>query len=660
LQTVYTGSKTINTGKLLAGTGLNVELMPSLPILAGNTSIKVWLNAPLDSLVYDDTIRHTYYSEKLALPIDENFNSTSMPYEFKSTPDNASGWQPYTPVGGTQPQPNMGSSMLRYAGARGTMAKLSTSYQIDMYGAVNPKMILWYYHDTTSNERDNSYTDVNVILDGGAPQTILHLLKRSGPHGWVADTIDLSPYTNAQCALIEFESMNKYDGSAQYIDRIIITSEEDLEVSRIVVSPSVTACDFTNKKIEVVISTRTTQAIDFSKHPNTKIALVIQKPGRSDTLYSQPLQGVIAGRTSETILIPSNIDFVVGVNTLKAFLTNSLDGNKSNDTIRQPLVVDINPSVSLRIVPFNNRQPKDRIVGQDVWIKNTGNMDLSKLAVIFNIMDEKYDNVLTTIHDTVYGTISKGDSVKITFEYRTPILENYKVNAKVSLTCAPALVKHDTIIRESVDMEDLLIERIVKPQAGTTDAVGASNQVEVLLRNTYDNDFQDVIITARIEDANGDLINNLELRDVISLIRGDTAINHQFTKTYTVPEVSSYFIKVFLGKQDEYPQNDTVVSEERHTSLVGIVKGVEKTFALQQNIPNPAKNTTTIEYSIPASGEVIFKVQTVSGQILHTEVFQSEAGKQFIELDTRNFAAGVYFYSVEYNEQKLVKRMIKR
>ena len=64
-----------------------------------------------------------------------------------------------------------------------------------------------------------------------------------------------------------------------------------------------------------------------------------------------------------------------------------------------------------------------------------------------------------------------------------------------------------------------------------------------------------------------------------------------------------------------------------------------------------------IEYSIPSSDEVVFKVQSVSGQVLYTQTIQSEAGKQIIELNTSDFAAGVYFYSMEYKGQKLVRRM---
>ena len=82
------------------------------------------------------------------------------------------------------------------------------------------------------------------------------------------------------------------------------------------------------------------------------------------------------------------------------------------------------------------------------------------------------------------------------------------------------------------------------------------------------------------------------------------------------------------------------------------------TFTLGQNIPNPAQGLTTIGYSIPKAGEVIFNIYTVSGQVLHTDTLQSRAGRHVIELNTSSFASGVYFYSIEYQGQKLVKRLI--
>jgi hypothetical protein len=98
---------------------------------------------------------------------------------------------------------------------------------------------------------------------------------------------------------------------------------------------------------------------------------------------------------------------------------------------------------------------------------------------------------------------------------------------------------------------------------------------------------------------------------------------------------------------------------KRYTESVGIEtwKDVEG-FTLSQNIPNPANNRTRIDYSIPEAGEVIFNVHSVSGQLLYSQTIEANNGKQSLELNTSSFAAGIYFYSIEYKGQRLVKRMM--
>jgi len=45
---------------------------------------------------------------------------------------------------------------------------------------------------------------------------------------------------------------------------------------------------------------------------------------------------------------------------------------------------------------------------------------------------------------------------------------------------------------------------------------------------------------------------------------------------------------------------------------------------------------------------------------LHIEKNDSHSGKNEIEFSTVNLAAGVYFYSMEYKGERLVKRMTVR
>ena len=657
MNVVDTGKIVLNSKILKSGRTDTIVVKTAFPILAGLSSFKIWVNSPLDVIKYGDTIRHTYFSDKLGLPIDEVFADTVMPSQFMSTPNNASGWQLYRPKPSDRVQPVLaGTNMLRYAGfsTTGATAKLGTSRQIDMYGAVNPKLEFWYYHDTIS-ELDNSYTDVNIIADG-VSRTVLTLFKRSDTAGWKYYYVDLRPDTNAKCVLIEFESMNKINGTAQYIDHIIITSEQDLEVTKILVSPSISVCNFKNKKIDVVLSTKTTQAINLSQHP---ISLVVEIPGRpNDTI---PLTKNMPGRTSDTISIATGVNFSTGVNIIKAYLTASVDNKPSNDikidtfTIRPALTVKTEAATAPSFCYSKNME-----ILQKITVNNTGNMPLSDIVVILELFDNNF-GYLQTKRDTIHNiNLLPGGTTDIEIPYVTPLEYFYYVEATAYLSCDSALANAKTEISECVDLDDISIVELIKPKAGTTDTAGAINEIVLLLKNeSTSKNFEDVKVTALIEKTDGTQVS--KLTEVVPLIRySDTAI-YPFMRTYTVPNEDHYVITVFLEKEDNYPKNDTV--REKRSVVGGITKIASSTsdkFTLGQNIPNPAKHNTLIKYSVPASGEVVFNVHSITGQLLFTKTIQSESGEYVIELNTSSFAAGVYFYSIEYQGQKLTKRMSVR
>jgi len=645
----------ISTGKLASKTVDTFEII--LPVMyAGKYDVKAFVVSPLDNYKYDDTNRLSFTSGRIGLPLDEYFARATMPSEFVSTAlIGTEKWEVCSPslTFPVLPDSN-GTNMLRYAGAKGNMARLITR-PLDLYGTINAKMEFWYYHDAAASPFDDSYTDVNIIVDG-VPTRLYTVYRRDGHQGWQQHTVPLSSYPAGKCVQILFESMNKSDVSvAQYIDHIIITSEPDLAVTEILVSPQTSICGLKNKEISVVIRTTTNQTIDFSQYPTS---LAVEVSGYPTFIHK--LQGAILGNTSDTVLIPSKFNFTKGMNTVKAYLTSPVDNVNANDTAA-PFGIDISPSLSVEIRPITSGTThcirRGSQVQQEVTVKNTGNMDISELSLVFNVSDDNFTH--QTIRKTVQVDLRpNGDTTLILDSYTVPSEAYYFVDAAVYLTCDSALANDKTsFLRECVDMDDLLI-KLVKPAAGTTDVVGASNEIEVLVINAGQLSYQNIIVTARIENANGDLIDSLEFKEVVSNVEASDSVFHTFTKKYTVPNVSAYFINVFLGSQDNYPENDTV-REERNTA-VGIIASVFDKFALEQNVPNPAKHSTRIEYSVPNSGEIIFTVQSVSGQLLYTKTIQSETGKQFIDLNTSDFAAGVYFYSIEYKGQKLLKRMSVR
>jgi len=82
-------------------------------------------------------------------------------------------------------------------------------------------------------------------------------------------------------------------------------------------------------------------------------------------------------------------------------------------------------------------------------------------------------------------------------------------------------------------------------------------------------------------------------------------------------------------------------------------------YALQQNYPNPFNNATKISYSIPEKSLVTLKVYSLLGEEVAVLVNQQkEAGHYIVEFNARNIVSGVYFYRIEANGYKEMRKII--
>ncbi len=81
-------------------------------------------------------------------------------------------------------------------------------------------------------------------------------------------------------------------------------------------------------------------------------------------------------------------------------------------------------------------------------------------------------------------------------------------------------------------------------------------------------------------------------------------------------------------------------------------------LTLGQNVPNPANDLTTINFTIPNSAEVKFAVTNALGEVIYNEMNTRTAGAHKIDLDVKNWAGGVYYYYIEYDNNVLARKMI--
>jgi photosystem II stability/assembly factor-like uncharacterized protein len=82
-------------------------------------------------------------------------------------------------------------------------------------------------------------------------------------------------------------------------------------------------------------------------------------------------------------------------------------------------------------------------------------------------------------------------------------------------------------------------------------------------------------------------------------------------------------------------------------------------FSLSQNYPNPFNPTTTIQYSIPESGNVKLIVYNSLGEQVSTLVNDfKESGNYQVEFDATNLSSGIYYYSLQINSFVETRKMI--
>ena len=89
------------------------------------------------------------------------------------------------------------------------------------------------------------------------------------------------------------------------------------------------------------------------------------------------------------------------------------------------------------------------------------------------------------------------------------------------------------------------------------------------------------------------------------------------------------------------------------------VEVVPKEFSLEQNYPNPFNPSTSINFALPVSSQVVLTVYNSLGEKV-SELVNEElnAGYHTINFNAENFSSGIYFYKVKAGDFVSVKKML--
>ena len=343
--------------------------------------------------------------------------------------------------------------------------------------------------------------------------------------------------------------------------------------------------------------------------------------------------------------------------TITVFIT-SVDNYPQNDTITVKRFTNLADDIAL--VALVNPPANDiDDVGAPVYLELTlenKSQDKTYPEVVVNAIISDSMNLNIRLSETLTNFEPGTINYKFTMPYIVPVVSEYTIT--VFVNHVDNNPQNDTLTRKRQTNvgDDIALIALVNPSLGSVDNVGEAITLEVTIRNqSPDKTYPMILANALISDGiNFDVI----LTGALTNFAPGPPRNCKFASTYTVPAVAEYTITVFVNSVDVHSSNDTII-ESRKTNL-GINDYRTTGFILGQNIPNPAKDNTRIEYSLPEDGQVILTIYSITGQNLYIEKKDSYAGKNNIEFNTSNLADGVYYYSMEYKGERLVKRMTIR
>lgn len=635
------------------------EVLTNLDITyPGMYRLTSWIEWGKDQQKFNDTLKLDYLVDKTILPYDNNFTGTL----YDVATDQMYGdirWEIVDQQKSPSPVFGTSSLLFRSSEARGSISQAIFS-SMTLQGTYRPQLYFWYAHD---NQNPNLHDQMEVRLsqDGGVTFKTLKTLYRydaaySVPT-WKEYQIDLSPYNTGHCIVLAFTAYS-FGGGDQALDRVKIIAQQDMQV--LVDAPveaDFSACNMTGRSLTVYLENMTAQEVPFKDGDS----LTVEMSGASNFVYKQALKGRLENREIDTLVVRP-IDYVGGgIFDVKVYV-NSIDSNEANDTACFSL--NLKPDLAVvSIDPIPYAESGDTVtVG--ITVVNTGNLNVVQPFDVRLLINQK-----DAITESIHQMMKPGDTLHYTFTH--PIIippteanQPYYMLDIFALLGCDAYAENDSIrFIGNVNVADNGILSITTPATEKCAKGGTSIAIEARLFNRGNMDNTDSLTITALIDSAGTVCQTLKER-MAPMYSGEDR-NYTFTQKYTVPRLSvnevaaTYKVTVFLSsiEKDADLSNDTASVEACVEGGLGVKEALTEAWNMEQNIPNPAFAVTKVPFVLPQAGEVVFSIMSMDGRVLHKEILQAQAGNNELNADISNFAAGIYYYSMEYQGRLIVRKM---
>ena len=621
-------------------------------VASGIYHLQIILNDTADHHPEDDTLCMDYNVSHVELPYDVNF--TTAPTEFTNVNlSGNSGWEVVQKESGAI-APAFGTGYLKFNG-KGHPGNVSDAVfnSVNIYQTTNPKLTLWFAH---TDEVVRDFISIQVTNDEGQTYTELGKLFTSdtGVY-WKQYEFDLSKFTNDPCICIALKaySMGSID---QYIDRIRITADQDAAISLLPVDiDNRIACDDKPVEVKAVITNLSRLNIDMVD--DTISLNVTGAVSYSNKVVYNNRLGSFA--TDTVTLGQIRLD-ANGAYFFEAFM-QPFDDNSLNDTLYDSTLVILQDIALDTIFGLDNQMFKlgGEQVNVTAVVSNNGNIPVNKVLLRMSIDGNE------VLVDTVHKLLRTGDTIvhAMSRAFTVPFVSKdqpyYFFELKAELGCDADNSNDVVQIIGNVEIPDSIDIRVLEIST-TTPATGKSKLAPTIrVANIGNIEADNIVIHVDVLDNDHQVLESVS--ENISHMAANETKNYAFTMTYKVPNYTGkYTLKAYVEtfNGDTIQSNDTLSKEFAcYRDSVGIREAKVLDWSMGQNIPNPASEMTAIPFSLPQEGSVRFSVMTANGQVIFKQEIQAVAGGNRLELNTGDWASGLYYYSMEFRGQRITRKM---
>ena len=655
----------LSTGILHPMQKMTVKITDFFPTsYTGFYNITAWVKSAADTVHVDDTAHTIYEVTRVVLPFETDFSVIPLEFAFDSIQGEVQ-WElmSASPVPSqTAITPDFGTGMLHFGSSTGR-ASLSRAVikQVDLLGSTKPQISFWFSHDN-ANPNAHDYVELLASTDGGVTYKRLMTVYRYDAScktpTWKMHQYDLSAFVKETCLHLAFEA-GSYGGGDQNIDRIRINVEQDMEVSRFLLSDSLSACDLKGRALDIVLTNSTLYDVNYERPDSVKLHVTLMKPDSSVTNITKVLRGRLLANTIDTLRIVNSYDFdMPGTYNFRAYVdTVTFTTVVSNDTLDYSF--DVLPDLAVVSIDTIPSMSSGDVVMPTVYVVNTGNLTAEKVSLRMKVNDEN------DIVEVSNQPLKAGDTLKYTFVKGFTVPEVtadqpfYFLSVESEMSCDMDATNDIYTFVGGVNLKDLSVYSIgtPKPAASGCDTGKKEIYVNINLYNYSDVVIDSATVHVIVDSANTVYAEFTEL--VTNIAVGNT--NMSLHTAYKVPNFSGeYTVTVYVEnvKGEMNNSNDTAkVKACAVKNDVAVEDFDADAYRLGQNIPNPAALRTVIPFNVPQDANVRLSVMSANGQMLFTTEIRATAGANSYELDVEQLATGIYYYSMEYKGQRLVKKM---